>query len=873
MSAPRATYRLQLRPGFGFQEAAGIADYLARLGVSHLYSSPYLQAAPGSTHGYDVVDHRRVNRELGGEEGHARFCEALGTAGLGQLLDLVPNHMAITGPENEWWWDVLKNGPSSPYAAWFDVDWEPPEEKLRDLVLLPVLPDHYGRVLEDGWLEIVREGAEFTVRYRDLAYPLSPRSVDTLVERATGRRPNPSMPASSLALDPEVGEALDQAIREINGDPDLLDAILDQQHYRLAYWRTGNRELDYRRFFDVDSLAALRVEDPEVFAATHGLVLSWVRKGVLDGLRIDHIDGLRRPREYLERMRAEVPEGWLLVEKVLEAGEVLRPSWPVDGTTGYDFLNDVGCLFVDPRGEEPLNSLYVELTGDDTPWEAVVQESKELILDRVLASDLNRLTQLFVQICEGNRRFRDFTRHQLREVLRNVAVSFPVYRTYVEEGGAADPADQEILDRAFRVAEAATPDLDPELFGFLQSILSGATGSVGEAETELRMRFQQLTGPVMAKATEDTAFYRFARFIALNEVGGNPARFGVLPEAFHERCRRAAGQWPRSMLALSTHDTKRAEDVRARLFLLSEIPGRWGNTARRWMERSRRRRGEGAGPDPAAEYFLYQTLVGAHPLPLERAREYMLKAVREAKSHTSWTDPDPDYEEGLLSLLAHLYADSAFQEELEAFTGSLVLPGRITSLALKLVQLTAPGIPDTYQGTELWDLSLVDPDNRRPVDFELRRTVLNGLESASPEEILLEMERGDPKMWVIRQALEFRRERPELFGPGSTYRALQAEGVARSHVLAFLRGAPGPAVRPGGTASGSRDDRASVLTVVPRLILGLGARGGFSDTTLELPDGLWLNRLTGEETRGGPVRVSRLLERFPVALLARRSTA
>ena len=890
MTTPIATYRIQLRPGFGFHEVAELADYLARLGVSHLYASPVLQAAPGSTHGYDVVDHARVNEELGGASGHARMCDALHDAGLGQVLDLVPNHMAVNTPANRWWWDVLENGPSSVYAPWFDVDWEPPEEKLRGQVLLPVLPDHYGRVLEDGGLRLARDRAALTVRHAELSYPLSPRSLGMLLERAAARRPSPSPSLSALARsfgelppaaatdpdsrrrrareldglrrrlermlarDPALVGTLDEVLDEVNADADLLDTVLAEQNYRLAFWRTGNRELDYRRFFDVDGLAGLRVELPEVFDAVHARVLEWVRTGVLDGLRIDHPDGLRRPRLYFERLRAETPGCWLLVEKILEPGEGLRVSWPVDGTTGYDFLNDVGGLFVDPEAEAPLTKLYGSLTGHVAPWPEIVRDRKRRILRDILAADLNRLTHVFVLVCERNRRYRDFTRQELGDALAEVVAAFPVYRTYVEEDGAAEPEDLDVLRRAFDAARAHAPDVDPELFDFLHAILSGERGEPGEAQAALRMRFQQLTGPVMAKAVEDTAFYGWSRFVALNEVGGDPSRFGVAPHTFHERCRRAAERWPRSMLALSTHDTKRSEDVRARLHLLSEIPGAWERTVRRWTGSNARHKAGKQLPDRVTEYFLYQTLVGAWPLPLERARPYMEKVVREAKTHTSWTDPDARYEGALATFIERLYDDDAFQEDLAAFAEPLVGPGRVNALAQKLLQLTAPGVPDVYQGTELWDLSLVDPDNRRPVDFLLRRRALDELEArarSSPEAILEAMDAGLPKMWVVRQALRIRAEQPRAFGDGGCYHPLPVKGEAARHVVVFARS--------GGA-----------VTLVPRLVLRLEVAGGWKDTGVALPDGRWENRLTGEEVDGGEVAVDTLLARFPVALLARR---
>jgi (1->4)-alpha-D-glucan 1-alpha-D-glucosylmutase len=735
-------------------------------------------------------------------------------------------------------------------------------------------------------MELARDEESLTLRIADLTFPLSPRSVALLLERTIARSSSRGLRDILLALDrlpaptatdtesrkrrggelrelkarlarllrqeESAGNALDRTVQEINRDPDLLDTVLEEQNYRIAYWRAGSRELGYRRFFDIDDLAALRVEDPEVFAATHHRVLDWVREGVVEGLRIDHPDGLRNPRQYLVRLRSHAPNAWVVVEKILEAGESLRASWPVEGTTGYDFLNDVGGLFVDPAGEEPLTTLYAGFTGDDSPWETVSRQKKEWVLERMLAADLNRLAHLFVRICERNRRFRDYTRHQLREALREVAVSLPVYRTYVEEDGRAEAEDLAVLQEAFRVARSHSARVDSQLLDFLHDILSGKWGGPGEPEAELRMQFQQLTGPVMAKGVEDTAFYTYLRFLPLNDVGGDPSRFGLDPGAFHARCRRAARDWPRSMLALSTHDTKRSEDVRARLFLLSEIPEAWGEAVWRWREMNDPHWSGWEAPDRRTEYLLYQTLVGAFPLPLERARIFLEKAIREAKIHTSWTNPDREYEEAVMVFLARLYEAPEFQEELEVFSRQLVEPGRINSLAQQLVQLTAPGVPDLYQGTELWDLSLVDPDNRRPVDFDLRRTVLEEVTAASPEEVLGRMDRGDPKMWVIRQGLALRKERPEIFGQEAAYSPLPAAGAGAEHVMAFSRG-----------------DEA--VTVVPRLIVGLQRRGGWGDTTLEVPEGDWVDRLSGQKVAGGRVRLAHILRRFPVALLAREA--
>ncbi len=887
---PLATYRVQLRSEFGFDDAAAIAGYLADLGVSHLYSSPYLQAARGSTHGYDVVDPTRVNEELGGEEAHARLCRTLGEHGLGQVLDIVPNHMAVTEQgerRNTWWWDVLENGAASRYADYFDVDWNSPQARLRDTVLLPILGDHYGRVLENGELELVRRGGKFEIHYHEHRMPVAPRSLDALIAAAARRCGSPDLAfiADSLgnlplatATDrqsvarrhrdkevlagqlarlagerPEVAGALDEVVAGINADPDRLDELLQRQNYRPAFWRTAGQELDYRRFFDVHTLIGLRMEDERVFADTHALVLRWLRDGVLDGVRIDHPDGLRDPQEYFERLRAEAPEAWIVVEKILEPGEPLRTSWPVQGTTGYDFLNRVGGLFVDRAGEEPLTALYTELTGESAGWAELVREKKLLVLSELLASDVNRLAEVFLEVCERHRRHRDYTRFELRQAIREVVAAFPVYRTYVQaERGTVGELDRRYVDEAIAAAKARRPDLAADLFDFFRDLLllevRGPEGS--QVESELVMRFQQLTGPAMAKGVEDTAFYNFHRLTALNEVGGSPGDFGLCVEAFHRLSAEALQHWPRAMLATSTHDTKRSEDVRARISLLSEIPEPWGEAARRWFERNARYR-RGDLPDRNAEYLLYQTLVGAWPLPVERVTAYMEKAAREAKVHTSWTRQNPEYEETLRAFVTGVLEDRDFVEDLEAFVAPLVEPGRINSLAQTLIKLTAPGAPDFYQGTEIWDLSLVDPDNRRPVDFDLRRRLLADLKRGmTPEEVLARGDEGLPKLWVIHQGLHLRRRRPGPFGPQGGYEPLRAAGPRAEHAVGFLRGG-------------------EVAVVVPRLPLRRGKN--WQGTTVELPSGSWRDELTGDAVEGGRIAVADLLSRFPVALLVRSS--
>jgi len=831
---PFATYRLQMHPGFGFDQATDIVPYLYDLGISHLYTSPYLQAAAGSTHGYDIVDPTQVNEELGGTRAHALLCETLSAAGLGHMIDVVPNHMAVTGRQNSWWWNMLENGPSSRFAAFFDVDWNNGPNRWPNKILLPVLGDHYGRILEDGQLRLSYTDGRFTLHYHDHVFPVAQASVAKLLSKA----------GASTGSDDAIIAA---EVARLNCDPDALDLLINQQHYRLAFWLMANTDLGYRRFFDIRDLAGIRVEDMTVFHAVHELPLAWVHRGWVQGLRIDHPDGLWDPAQYFYRLQKACPNAWVVVEKILEPGEKLPSDWPVAGTTGYDFMNLAGGLLINPENADALTQCYADFTGIQTNFPTLIYECKRLVLSLLLGSEINRLTSLFERICERHRCHRDYSRQQLQEALFETAVHFPVYRSYVSAAmNMVSQKDEHYVDAAIEGAIMARTDLDPELFSFLRGLLLLRTK--GDLEAELAMRFQQLTGPAMAKGVEDTAFYRYHRLICLNEVGGDPGRFGVDPRQFHDSCARAQAEHPLGLLASTTHDTKRSEDVRARLALLSEIPEQWADAVCRWAGHNKRHR-TGEVPDPNTEYLLYQTLVGAWPIGLERISAYMEKAVKEAKAHTSWTTQNQPYERGLADFIAAILADRTFCNDLDSFAADLVLPGRINSLAQTLIKLTAPGVPDIYQGTELWDLSLVDPDNRRPVDFALRRRLLKELPQLCPEEILAGMDKGLPKLWVIRQALHLRRSHPELFGPKAAYHPLYATGRKADHLVAFLRGQ-------------------AVVSLTPRLVVGLD--NDWDDTILDLPRGKWHNVLTGDTSEGGPVRLQKLLHRFPVGLLVQR---
>jgi (1->4)-alpha-D-glucan 1-alpha-D-glucosylmutase len=876
---PRAaTYRVQLHAGFTFDDAAAITGYLAALGVSHLYCSPYLQAVQGSTHGYDVVDHGRLNDELGGAAAHARLTERLAGAGLGQVLDIVPNHMALDGRANAWWWDVLENGPSSRYASYFDIDWDPPQRKLIATVLMPVLGDHYGRVLDAGELTVERQGGSFVVSYYDHEAPLSPRSLDGLLARAAvragsvelknlaadlGRLPHAILTDRAAVAErhrgneelrdrlarlcqahPEVAAAIDTEIAAVNSDPGALDDLLNRQNYRLAYWGTAAEELSYRRFFNIETLVGLRAEDETVFADTHRLILELVRNGTLDGLRIDHVDGLADPEGYLRRLRDATGGAYVVVEKILEGDEELPGSWPVAGTSGYDFLTRVSQLFVDPANEAVLLAGYAGFTGERTGYAEIVHEAKLQIMREELAAEVERLTGLLAEVCERHRRQRDRTRSELRDTLREIIAGFPVYRTYARPGRPATDADRAHVATAVAAARWRRPDIDAELAGFIGELVTA--DHPGAAEAAFTVRFAQMSAPVMAKGVEDTAFYRYLPLVALNEVGGDPGRFGRPAADFHRAMTAAAERGPEGMLTLSTHDTKRSGDVRARLSLLSELPDAWELAVDRWSRHNERYKRNG-WPERNAEYLLYQTLVGAWPIDTPRAAAYMAKASKEAKVHTSWTDPSASYDEALAAFAALILADQVFVADLEAFLAQhrLVELGRVNSLAQTALLLTCPGVPDFYQGTETWDLSLVDPDNRRPVDYGARRRLLDALAGAGPEAALDLADAGGPKLWLIHRLLQHRRAHPDAYGAGSGYAPLPVSGPAAAHALAFARG--------GGLA-----------VVVPRLVAGLG---DWAQTAVTLPGGSWADVLTGEPVTGGEVSVATLLRRFPVAVL------
>ncbi|MEV5746787.1 malto-oligosyltrehalose synthase [Actinoallomurus sp. NPDC052308] len=749
---PTGTYRLQLRRGFGFAEAGELAGYLAALGVSHVYLSPILQATPGSAHGYDVVDHARISDDLGGEEAFRAMAARMRAHGLSIIVDVVPNHMAVPAPENlnKQFWDVLRQGPDSPYARWFDIDWS------QGAVVVPVLGSPDDEPRPDGDV----------LRYHDHVFPR-------------------------------------------------------QGRYRAVHWREP--DLNYRRFFDISSLIGLRVEDPKVFDATHAVILRLVDQGLIDGLRIDHPDGLADPRGYLRRL--ERPRGWVVVEKILTGDEPLPADWPCAGTTGYDALGMVGGLFVDPAGEKPLTEAYTALTGGPADFTEVERAARRFAADRILVPEVRRLTALLARILPEE------DPGALREVLVELLVAMPVYRAYMVPGEEPPAQALEIVAQAAAEARAVLPDGD-----LLDKVIPLVLGLGGRDETrdEFVVRFQQTSAPMTAKGVEDTAFYRWSRLAALNEVGGDPARFAVSPEEFHAYCARIAADWPRTLTTLSTHDTKRQEDVRARLAVLSELPDAWVAAVGRWRSRAPE-----SPLEPDLDYLMWQTVVGAWPLPPDRLKEYLTKAMREAKTRTSWTDGDPAYEEAVLAHADAVLSDPTLTREIERFVRRIAPYARVNSLGQKLVQLAMPGVPDVYQGCELTGLSLVDPDNRRPVDYARRRELLADLDAGTTPADL-----DGEKLLLTSRLLRMREEHPDWFD--GEYAPVPVTGSAAAHAVAFRRG--------------------GAVIVATRLPAGLERRGGWSDTHLDLPGGPWHDVLTDQSYPSG-LELDGVLRLLPVAVL------
>jgi (1->4)-alpha-D-glucan 1-alpha-D-glucosylmutase len=736
-------------------------------------------------------------------------------------------------------------------------------------------------VLSAGQITVERDNYALRVRYMENLYPLAPRSLPIVLTRAGEHADSPALSFLSDSLarlpspettdtggtqsrhrdkevifgllrrfceeQPKVLSAIDEAIAELNRDFDALDELLNLQHYRLAYWRTADQELGYRRFFDVNTLVGVRVERAHVFDATHRRILEWLGNGALDGVRVDHPDGLRDPLQYFTRLRHRSPDAWIIGEKILEQGEFLPESWPIEGTTGYDFLNACNSLLTFPDGLRELGGIYQEFTRETLSFDQIAHEKKIGVEREALGSDVNRLASLFLEICENNRDRRDFTRAEIRRAVREVAACLKVYRTYVVPGrNEISDADHSEILSAIERAKVHRPDLDSGLMDFIGDVLGLRTR--GSLEAEFVYRFQQFTSPVMAKGVEDTAFYYYNRLIGLNEVGGAPDRDGLSVAEFHNYCRKMQASHPFTMATLSTHDTKRSDDVRARLAVLTETAGQWKTFLKRWSRQNAFFKTNGH-PDRNTEYFLYQTMIGAWPIEANRLGGYMLKAAREAKQQTSWTQPNKEFEDALQLFIDRLFASSDFLNSMGELVKRIDGPGRINSLAQTLMKCTAPGVPDTYQGSESWDLHLVDPDNRAPVDYSVRMSMLAEVKAGmTAEEILKDMDRGMPKLWVLHRALQLRQEKTEWFQAQADYVPLAIEGNKTDYAIGYVRAG-------------------SVATIVPRWNLKLG--GNWSGTTVELPAERWTNVLTSEVVKGGRVRLQSLFERFPVALLVK----
>lgn len=955
---PLATYRLQFNREFTFDHATALVPYLAALGVTHVYASSYLKARPGSSHGYDIIDHNALNPEIGSPESFSKFCRALRAHGMGQILDFVPNHMGVGKTDNAWWLDVLEWGESSPYADYFDIDWSAPRRSFPGKVLLPVLGDQYGAVLERGELRLkfdVEYGG-FSIWYFENRFPIRPRDYASIIRRRLSEaRLGPAGPIgetlerfagefASFSATPRSrirrGEARDRAQRLksdlsrlasaqpdakrllveaadlYNGEPGRpetfvrLHSLIERQFYRVSYWRTAADEINYRRFFEINDLAGIRPENPRLFAEMHRLVGRLVAEGLIHGVRLDHIDGLFDPAAYCAALQAlvrrmtpqPVSDGgqsgatssraklfYVIVEKILARHERLRDSWPVQGTTGYEFLNLVNGVLVDPGGERPMTEAYHGFVRRRLDFDEILYKAKKLIIDTALASELAVLANQLDRLAEQDWRTRDFTRFRLRDALKEIVACFPVYRTYVTEQGVM-PEDLRDIDWAISQAKKRWRAPGPEIFDFIRQVLvaehKGLLGLPRRAELlRFAMKFQQYTGPVTAKSLEDTAFYRYHRLISLNEVGGDSRQFGISVAAFHRTNEERARTWPHSMLATATHDTKRGEDARARINVLSEKHGAWAERVARWSVLNRSRRSEIDGrraPSRNDEYLFYQVLVGAWPAEWlsrkpapgpaletfqDRLRRYTVKALREAKTRSSWSRPNEPYEAACARFMADLVDTSRpnlFLDDFLPFAARVAFFGMLNSLVQTTLKLTCPGVPDLYRGSELWDLSLVDPDNRRPVDFDGCVSLLAALETVRDWQPLLEhWADGHIKLALIRRLLAIRHDRPQLFTYG-TYIPIEVRGPAAEHTIAFARS----------------DGTQAAVIVVGRLFARLWGDadtifdGGhrWAETEIAIDDvGAQCRHdaVTGHavDTRNGRLAVGELFTQLPVAVL------
>jgi (1->4)-alpha-D-glucan 1-alpha-D-glucosylmutase len=857
-----ATYRLQLHAEFPLSAAQGVLAYLAELGISHVYLSPCLQAVPGSQHGYDVVDPTKVSDDLGGEQAWTGFVDAARALNLRILLDIVPNHMSASH-YNPWWDHVLQHGPFSKFAEFFDFR---NPQGHRFCVHLCSLAKPYGAAMEAGELSIEMVQGAPRVKHYENTWPLGPASWGELLS-AGGERCFSELERLQLIESPveedltayrrhaaRAQQVLDQAfeagrmqsaIDRVQSDKALFDAVLRKQFYMLHGWKLAGELTNYRRFFDIDTLIGVRAELPNVAAATHARIEEMISKGEIDGVRVDHPDGLREPLQYCERLRGLLPEGRIYIEKILENDERLNGDWPIDGTVGYDFLAKVNRLWMDDQRTDVLTSTYSDFTGHSVNFGKLVREKKRAIIESTFSAAHEQLAAMALMIARSDWQTRDLSPRQLRGALEKLITALPIYRTY-RTATALHEEDKRVLLEALQSARIGSPDIDAAAFDFLAALFTKLP--LNQEEADFIAKWQQLTPAVMAKGVEDTTFYCFDRLVSCNEVGSQASLIGISNDKFHEFCHYLSDRWPNSMLATSTHDNKRSEDVRARISILSEIPERWSEALHLWSQLNVNA-WQNRLPDRHAEYLLYQTLIGAWPIDRDRAWAYMLKACREAKINTSWHEPNNSFEEKIRGFVGGVFDTPEFIASLERFIEPLILPGRINSLAQTLIKMVAPGVPDFYQGTELWDLSLVDPDNRRPVDFDNRLQLMRRAHRLSADDALREWDSGMPKLWMTARILAIRRERVEYFSAENKYQPLVAQGAHLGRLLAFRRGE-------------------NLIAVVPRFTMTLA--GEWGDTRLPLPGGAWRNCFT-EQVIQREISPGELFASFPVALLIRDS--
>jgi len=976
---PRATYRLQFNAKFNFHDAQALVPYLSELGISDCYASPIFKASSGSTHGYDVCDHSQLNPELGGTEGFNAFSIALRSHEMGLIVDLVPNHMGIGDDSNAWWMDVLENGPSSIYNHYFDIEWQPVKPELANKVLLPILEDQYGKVLESGKLRLSYEDEAFFLHHYELRLPIAPRTYgpllahqiakltealgedhehvwelqsilttisylppfteqdpEKLVESNREKEVIKRRIATLVHSSPDAERAINETLQEFNGtegDPrsfDLLDDLINAQAYRLAYWRVAGEEVNYRRFFDINSLAAIRVEAPDVFAATHQLIFRLLAEGRANGVRIDHIDGLYDPADYLRQFRQgylrelanctqpthladlaiSSPKDclpYVIVEKILSEEEVLPDDWLTNGTTGYDFLALVNGLFVQRANEAMFDTIYHDFARPNVAFPQLVNSNKKMIMLVSMASEIHAISHRLERIAEKNRSYRDFTLSSLTFAIREIIAALSIYRTYTTDSLQVAERDQQYVELAVAEAKSRNPRTAEAIFDFIRDTLllrntKDLHAEDGPTLLNWVMRFQQVTGPIMAKGVEDTTFYSYNRLISLNEVGGHPEYFGLSLEDFHQKNGERQQKWPYSLLTTSTHDTKRSEDVRARINVLAEMPHEWQTALERWREFNAVHKCLADGkPAPSAndEYLLYQALLGAWPFApqnpegafllaptakefadfRERLTAYMQKATKEAKVYTSWVQPNQKYDKAVSDFVASILPAeiTPFLQDISAFAAQIAFYGQFNALAQLLLKLTAPGVPDLYQGNELWDLSLVDPDNRRPVNYQLRRTLLNEIKNQIVlggdllilvQDFLTQSQDGRIKLYLTYRTLTFRRIYQQLFAHGD-YQAVQALGEYQENVVAFQR----------------KWEKQTILVVIPRFCAQLTknvtqpplGEAVWQDGLIALPQDqpgqTYRNIFTGqtiqvENYSESPVlRLATVFAHFPVALL------